>query len=76
MCVPVIGFGQCLVNAVVEVFVVREDDMPANVVELEICQNRVSLQAEPMGKETYKAFRCDVCRGQSSRRFIRVDYHP
>lgn len=37
MCVPVIFVGQCLVNAVVEVLVVREDDMPANIVELGAC---------------------------------------
>ena len=63
MCVPIIRFGQCLVNAVVEVFVMREDDMPANVVELGLCQSRVSLQARLMGGETYEAFRCDICGG-------------
>ena len=42
MCVPVIFFGQCLVDAVVEIFVVREDDMAADIVELEACQGRVS----------------------------------
>ena len=41
MCVPVIFIGQGLVNAVVEVFVVREDDMPANIVKLGACQIRV-----------------------------------
>ena len=50
--------------------------MPTNVVELEVCQNKVSLQARPMGEETYEAFRRDVCRGESSRRFIRVNDHP
>jgi hypothetical protein len=34
MCVPVIFLGQRLVNAVVKVFVVGEDDMSANVVQL------------------------------------------
>ena len=34
MCVPVILLGQCLVNAVVEVFVVGENDVSANIVEL------------------------------------------
>ena len=32
--VPVILAGQCLVNAVVEVLVVREDDVTADIVEL------------------------------------------
>ena len=31
---PVIFPGKCLINAVVEVFVVRENDMSADVVEL------------------------------------------
>ena len=42
MCVPVVFFGQCLVNAVVEIFVVREDDVPANIVELDWCKRAVS----------------------------------
>lgn len=36
MCVPVIRFGQGLVDAVIEVFVVREDDMSSDIVELQI----------------------------------------
>lgn len=32
--VPVSLFGQCLVDAVVEVFVVGENDMAADIVEL------------------------------------------
>jgi len=35
MRVPVGLVGKSLVNAVVEVFVVGEDDMPADIVELE-----------------------------------------
>ena len=52
MCVPVILFGQCLVNAVVEVFVMREDDMAADVVELGPCQCdiRVEVEANWLGK--------------------------
>jgi hypothetical protein len=34
MCVPIIYLRESLVNAVVEVFVVGEDDMAANIVEL------------------------------------------
>ena len=36
MFVPVFGFGQGLVNAVVEVLVVGEDDMATNIVELRV----------------------------------------
>lgn len=62
MCVPVIFFGQCLSNAVVEVFVVRENDMAADIVELGACQSRSQQQQGSIGEETYKAFWCDVCR--------------
>ncbi len=34
MCVPIVLFGQSFVDAVVKVFVVREDDMAADIVEL------------------------------------------
>ena len=34
MCVPIVVAGEGLVDAVVEVLVVGEDDMAANVVEL------------------------------------------
>jgi hypothetical protein len=34
VCVPIFHLRQCLVNAVVEVFVVREDNVAANIIEL------------------------------------------
>ena len=37
MCIPVILVGQCLGNAVVEIFIVREDDMSADIIELGAC---------------------------------------
>lgn len=37
MCIPVILLGQSLVNAVVEVFVVGEDNMSTDIVELSAC---------------------------------------
>ena len=45
MCVPVIFIGQCLGNTVVKVFIVREDDVPANIIELKYCQRAVSRVA-------------------------------
>lgn len=41
MCIPIILFWQCLVNAVIEVFVVGEDDMPSDVVELRMYRSAV-----------------------------------
>lgn len=54
MCVPVILFWQGLVNAVVEIFVMREDDVPANIVELSRCQCdvRVEIRAHWVGEIT------------------------
>ena len=36
MCIPIILVGQCLLDAVVKIFIVREDDMPADIIELEV----------------------------------------
>jgi hypothetical protein len=35
MCVPVFFVGKCFVNTIVKVLVVGEDDMPADIVELD-----------------------------------------
>ena len=40
MGVPVIFFGQCLVDAVVKVLVMREDDVTTDIVELFFDQRR------------------------------------
>jgi hypothetical protein len=55
--VPVLLSWQGFVDAVVEVFVVREDDMAADVVEL------VDMSGEDVAKRwrMYKAFPGDVC---------------
>jgi hypothetical protein len=34
MSVPIVFFGQGFINAIIEVFVVREDDMTTNIVQL------------------------------------------
>ena len=34
MCIPIVFLGQCLLYAIVEVFVVGEDDMTADIIEL------------------------------------------
>ena len=35
MCIPIIFFRQCLVDAIVKVFVVGEDDMTSHIVKLQ-----------------------------------------
>ena len=41
MCVPIVFCRQCLIDAVVKVFVVGEDDVTANVVELDSFSIRI-----------------------------------
>ncbi len=38
MCEPVIFFGESFVNAVIEILVMGEDDMSADIVQLVSCQ--------------------------------------
>ena len=42
MSVPIVFPGQCFIYAIIEVFIVRENDMTADVVELGMCQQRYS----------------------------------
>lgn len=59
MCVPVILVGQCLVDTVVEIFVVGEDDMAANIVELgKLAHNlqlRIGRLTNPSGVTSVEA---------------------
>lgn len=45
MGVPIIFFGQSFVNAIIEVFVVRENDMTADIVELSDHSAKPSLRS-------------------------------
>ena len=83
MGVPVVLLGEGLVDAVVEVLVVREDDMAADVVELDWggpswlargCQQR---REETQGaEETHEAFRSNVCAGKTTSLVGGVNDHP
>ena len=46
MSVPVLIFRECLVDAVVEVFVVREDNVAADIVKLSMPVSAAQLQFE------------------------------
>lgn len=43
MCKPIVFFGQGFIDAVVEVFVVREDDMAADVIQLFLMSDALSF---------------------------------
>jgi len=71
--VPVGLVGEGFVDAVVEVFVVGEDDVAADVVEL---RSISVLRDDSIDLETYEALWCDVSRGESTRCLVGVDDHP
>ena len=79
MSVPVFGIGERFVNAVVEIFVVGKNDMPADIVELEVASvigfGVAWFEAVENGK-TYEAFGSDVCGSEAAWGFVGVDDHP
>lgn len=73
--VPVVGLGQGFVEAVVEVAVVGEDDMSANVEQLDILIHVKRRRAET-SRGTHKTLWSDICRCETTRRRIRVNNEP
>ena len=55
---PVFLFGKSFIDTVVKVFIVREDDMTADVVQLRSVLASVVLTRV---REAYEAFRRNVC---------------
>lgn len=80
MGVPVGLLGESLVNAVVEVLVVREDDMSANIVELfsqsDLIHVLSMLSMLSIALATYEALRGDVGRGKTTGSLVAVDNQP
>ena len=74
---PVVILGESLVEAVVEVLVVGEDDVTANVVQLE--RGNVSggqFAPEESQRATYEALGSDVGAGKTASLVGRVDNQP
>ena len=69
---PVVVVGQSLVDAVVEVFVVGEDNMAADVVELRLSDTGDS----PLAEITHEALRGGVSGRQTAGRLIGVNNEP
>jgi hypothetical protein len=77
--VPVIGLGKSLVNAVVEVLVVREDDVTANIVQLHQRIVKPTIRFFFVARQehcTYKSLRSNICRGETTRNLIGIDNEP
>lgn len=74
MGVPVGLVGKGLVDAVVKVLVVREDDMAADIVELDGAKVSDGIMHKIL--PTHEALWGDIGRGETSRGLIGVDNHP
>ena len=72
--VPVGLVGESLVDAVVEVLVVGEDDVAADIVELEGLLGEVYVLEDV--SFTYEAFGGDICAGKTAGGLVAVDDHP
>ena len=46
MCIPIVGLGQGFIDAIVEVFVVGEDNVSSDIVELEMSSAIVGCNGE------------------------------
>ena len=73
--VPVGIVWQGFVDAVIEVFVVGEDDVAADVVELADRSEKGSSGVLE-GWVAYESLWRDVCRGETAWHFVGVDYEP
>jgi ABC-type hemin transport system substrate-binding protein len=75
--VPVIFLGQGLVNAVVEVLVVGEDDVAANIVELVGSRSAQAATIEQQRRlSTYETLGSNVSAGKTTGLIGRVDDEP
>lgn len=80
---PVVVLGESLVQAVVEVLVVGENDVTANIVQLEKkssnCQHNDSnarFYGDGERERTYESFRSDISSGKTTSLVGRVDNQP
>jgi hypothetical protein len=76
MCVPIRGLRQSFIDTIIEVFVVREDDMTANIEQLgggSPCEK----SGYSFGRcGTHESLRSNISRCETARRFVRVDNEP
>ena len=76
MGVPVVILGECLVDAIIKVFVVREDNVAADIVELEHRQTLAMSSAQREGIDAYEALIGDISAGQTTSLVAGIDNEP
>lgn len=77
MGVPVVRFGQGLIQAVVEVLVVREDDVAADIVELRgDLLAMVGLEGFGVAAWTYEALGSDIGGGEATGLLVGIQNQP
>lgn len=74
--VPVIILRKSFVDAVVEVLVVGEDNVSANIVQLGRVRLAGSLPRQRVVDETYKALGSNISTGKTTSLIRRVDNEP
>lgn len=73
VCIPVVWLGQSLIDTIIKVLIMREDDVPADIVKLPYLINaRICKQ----NWEIYKSFGSNVCGSKTSWGHIGVDEKP
>lgn len=74
---PVILLGQSLVEAVIKVFVVGEDNVTADIVQLSFALLAwVLFSNQPENLLTYEALGSDICSRETTSLFARVHNQP
>lgn len=74
MSVPILSLGECLINTIIEILVVREDDMASDIIELRNTVSKTTLLA--FRHVTYESFRSHIRGCETTWSLIGVDDQP
>jgi hypothetical protein len=74
--VPIGLVGESLVDAVIEVLVMGEDNVAANIVELSMAVSAAQLDMRVVCCGTHEALRSNIGRGKSTGNLVGVDNQP
>jgi hypothetical protein len=74
--VPIGLVGESLVDAVVEVLVVGEDNVAADIVELSMAVSAAQLGMRLVCCGTHEALRSNIGRGKTTGNLVGIDNQP